>query len=304
MRISSRDEPSIRVLTRNHFFERRNKLVSQSVIQFVTLMSKRSGDYSGRPAKRVMRRAPAGTYQTYARATRGLPYARSKATPPETKYFDTAFTGTVAAGADWTGTEIANEFYITSDGTTVGAYTASALIPSAIGAGYGQVNGSKYFLKKIRIKGQVVPTVRSDQADVIAATAVRIMLVQDMQPNGAQAQGEDIVTDLGTTFEAHYSFLAMAAGAGGRFRILKEKNFLMQPATAGTDGASTMSTSNTGAQFKLNYTWKTPVQVMLKANSSTPTTASLSNCNVFMIAHATAAISPVINGASRAYYCD
>lgn len=267
-------------------------------------MSKRSASYGGSSAKRVMRRAPAGTYKTYRQAT-ATPYNRpSKNLPAETKYFDTAFTGTVAAGADWTGTEIACENYIQSDGTTVGAYTSSALIPSAIGAGYGQVNGNKYFLKKLRIKGQVVPTVRSDQADVIAATGVRIILVQDMQPNGAQAQGEDIFTDMGTTFEAHYSFLAMAAGSGGRFRILKDKFYMMQPASAGTDGANTNSTANTGFIFKMNYNFNKPIQVQLKANSATPTTASLSNCNIFLLAHATAAISPVMNGCARAYYCD
>jgi len=235
---------------------------------------------------------------------RASTYAAPRSDLTETKYFDTTFTAAVATGADWASTEVPMTSFIGADGTTLTAYTDSCLIPSGVGTGYGQVVGNKYYVKKLRIKGQVVPTVRSDQADVIAATGVRIILVQDMQPNGAQAQGEDIFTDMGTTFEAHYSFLAMAAGSGGRFRILKDKFYMMQPASAGTDGANTNSTANTGFIFKMNYNFNKPIQVQLKANSATPTTASLSNCNIFLIAHATAAISPVINGCARAYYCD
>lgn len=75
--------------------------------------------------------------------------------------------------------------YIQSDGTTLGAYTDSALIPSAVGAGYGQVVGSKYMLHKIRVRGQVFPAVNSDQADVPPMASVRVVLVQDLRPNGA-----------------------------------------------------------------------------------------------------------------------
>jgi len=159
-------------------------------------------------------------------------------------------------------------------------------------------------LKKLRIRGSVIPTVRSDQADVISPVSVRIILVEDTQPQGAQAQGETIFSDMGNQFQMHYSFLAMAAGSGGRFRVLKDKTYMCQPGIAGTDGASTMSVGSNGFEFKMNYNFKMPRQIMLKANSSTPTVASLSNCNIFLIAHATAAITPVINGAARAYYCD
>lgn len=240
----------------------------------------------------------------YPRPQAGITYNRTSGVPPETKYFDTVFSQTIASAQDWTGTEVPCVNYLQSDGTTVGAYTDSALIPSSIGAGYGQVNGSKYLLKKLRLKGSVIPTVRSDQADVISPVGVRIILVQDMQPQGAQAQGETIFSDMGNQFQMHYSFLAMAAGAGGRFRILKDKLFMCQPGQAGADGAATNSVSSNGFNFKFNVNFNKPIQVMLKANSATPTVASLSNCNIFLIAHATAAITPVINGAARAYYCD
>jgi len=223
--------------------------------------------------------------------------------PTETKYFDTSFGQTLSVAADWTGSEVPCVQYIQSDGTTVGSYTDSALIPSAIGAGYGQVNGNKYYLKRLRLKGMVTASVSPDTADVPAPASIRLLLVQDLQPQGAQAQGESILTDMGTAAQAHFSFMAMAAGSGGRFRVLKDKVYMSQPAVAGTDGASTLSTVRTGFNFKFQVNWKKPLQVQLKANSSTPTVASLSNCNLFLIAHSTVG-GATISGCARAYYQD
>jgi len=220
----------------------------------------------------------------------------------ETKYFDVSFGASgVSAAADWTGSEVPCTNYIQSDGTTIGAYTDSALIPSAIGAGYGQVVGSKYHLKKIRVRGEVLGVVASDQADVKGPTTVRIVLVLDERPNGAQSQGEDVFPDMGTAAQNNFSFLAMGAGTGGKFRILKDEWITLNPQVAGTDGANTNSTCVGGATFSFAYKPKTPLNVCLKANSATPTVASLSSHNIFLLAHCGTA-SVLISGVSRAYY--
>jgi len=231
-------------------------------------------------------------------------FSRSRSVmPPETKYFDTAQSQTIATAADWTGSEVPSTTYINSDGTTVSAYTDSALIPSAIGAGYGQVNGNKYYLKNIRVRGAISPVVVSDSADVPAPAVARVVLVHDTQPNGAQAQGEEVFTDMGTAAACNYSFLAMGAGAGGRFRILKDMWVELKPAAAGTDGANTNSVVRAGATFSMSYSPKKPIQVVLKANSATPTVASLSNNNFFLLAHADVGAA-TINAVTRAYYQD
>lgn len=271
------------------------------------------------PRKQVMTRKPAGTYQSYkaarkasafsgtglgARPARDYNPARA-VMPTETKYFDTSFQQTVSAAADWTGSEVPCTNYIQSDGTTVGAYTDSALIPSAIGAGYGQINGNKYYLKKLRVKGEVVPTLQSDGADVLVASTCRVILVEDTQPQGAQAQGESVLTDMGSAAQCQYSFMAMAAGSGGRFRILKDKIYQMNTAAAATDGASTNSCIRNGFTFKMNINFGKPRQVVLKANSATPTVASLSNSNYFLLAHASVGTAPpTILGCARAYFQD
>jgi len=225
--------------------------------------------------------------------------------PTETKYFDISFQQTLATAADWTGTEVPCTNYIQSDGTTVGNYTDSALIPSAIGAGYGQINGNKYYLKKLRVRGNIICSPGADQADVSIPQTIRLCLIEDTQPQGAQAQGENVFTDMGGAAQCNFSFLAMAAGSGGRFRIVKDKFIILQPAVAGTDAANTNSVNNTGTLFKFNVNFAKPRLVQLKANSAVPTVASLSNLNYFLLAHSSLATpAAIVTGCARAYFKD
>jgi len=266
---------------------------------------KKKATWSAGGSARKKQKISNATMQMAVRSALGPMYNRGSAVPVETKYFDTSFTAAVAFGANWEGTEVPMEQYIKSDGTTLDPYTDSAIIPSAIGAGYGQVQGSKYFLKKVRVKGELLCGAIADQGDMVGSRTVRVVLVHDTQPNGAQAQGENVFTDMGSAGQCNYSFLAMAAGGGGRFRILADKVILLQPATAGTDGTNTNSLGFNGSKFKFDYTPKQPIGVMLKANSATPTVASLSNTNIFMLAHASGQNPGItILGAARAYYCD
>lgn len=254
---------------------------------------KRARSDGAAPAKKRRRVAP-------------KPSRRAASTfPVETKYFDTSFTQSIANGADWTGTEVACSNYIQSDGTTVGAYTDSALLPSAVGSGYGQVVGTKYALKALRVRGSLTSNIAADQADVPVPASVTIALVQDTQPNGAQAQGEEVYTDMGAATQVNFSFQAMGAGAGGRFKILKRKTFILQPQLAGTDGTNTNSVVLGGTQFNFEHQWRKPLVTCIKGNSATPTTASLSDNNIFMLAHCSSQSNAVImNGCARAYYLD
>jgi len=234
----------------------------------------------------------------------GVLHLYTNAASDETKYFDTSFSQVISAAADWTGSEVPCTNYIQSDGTTVGAYTDSALIPSAIGAGYGQIVGSKYLLKKLRVRGVVRSIIASDAADVPPATTVRVVLVQDLRANGAQAQGEEIFTDMGSAFQDNFSFLAMGAGNAGKFKILADEWCTLQPAIAGTDGTNTNSVAREAKTFSFIFKPKKPIQVLLKANSSTPTVASLSNTNIFLLAHhdTNSGGTVAIDGCARCYY--
>lgn len=232
-------------------------------------------------------------------------YSRALANP-ETKYFDCGFNaGISTAGTTWADTEVPMDNYITSAGA-VGAYTDSCLIPSATGSGYGQVIGNAYKIKKIRVRGQCTIATLPDQPDVNQAAGVRILLVRDTQPNGAQAQGETIMQDMGALQENTFTFKAVTDTAS-RFKILKDKFIVLDVAAVGTDGASTMSVGFKGRQFKFTYQPRKPIQVRIKSNNATPTIAGQINENIFMLAYAYTGASTatlVMTGCSRCYYCE
>ena len=104
---------------------------------------------------------------------------------PETKYFDVAIDADVTtAGTTWADTEVPCDFYVNSSGAPA-AYTDSALIPTAQGSGYGQVDGLKYRIKKIRVRGALSTANLTAQATVSSGTITRLLLVMDTAPNGA-----------------------------------------------------------------------------------------------------------------------
>lgn len=229
----------------------------------------------------------------------------ARPTGPETKYFDVSFNGVVANSADWTGTEVVCTNYVQSDGSTVGAYTDSALIPSANGTGYGMFQNNKYYLKQIRVRGVVRAAAVPDSADVHPASIVRLVLIKDNQPGGNQAQGEDVFADMGVSQQCNFSFLKMSTATAGRFQILADEWVTLQPAIAGTDGANTVSQVHQSHTFSFKHKFLKPIQVLAKSNSTTPTTASLANCNIFLLAHCDNAYGETsISGCSRAYFTD
>lgn len=226
-----------------------------------------------------------------------------RALPPETKYFDVSCDAVVIGTADsWAGTEVAMENFIQNDGTTVGAYTDSALIPSAVGTGYGEIIGTRYRLKQIRVRGVIRPDLASDQADVPLGAVTRLVLVMDTNCNATQAQGENIFTDFATDIANVNSFLNMGSTAG-KFRILKDIRFVHNSTAHFNDAAATGSICQDAQLFSFSWRPKTPLVVTLAASSSTPNTAQLQSHNIFLLALHSSSISSTISLCSRAYYC-
>ncbi len=276
-----------------------------------------------RPAQRKSKATPKGEAQFWqavssataraeqqARARQGLTSTgRATVSFDETKYFDCGINTAVTwSGASWADSEVPCDNFVNSSGTAA-AYTDSALVPSAVGSGYGQVNGNRYKLKKIRVRGNLSTAVRVDQADVQAPLMTRLLLVMDMQPNGAQAQGEDIIQDMGAGGENLFSFKRVAS-TSGRFRILKDHFVILQPGYTATDHATNSSTNSNvlySENFSFQYQPKTPILCNIKSGNATPTVAGLVNCNIFMLLASntsTSAVACTIVGSSRAYYVD
>jgi len=222
----------------------------------------------------------------------------------ETKYFDTYFTQTVDTAADWGSCGVSCSSYMNADGSTVSAYTDQALIPSATGSGNGQVVGSKYIIKKLKVRGEVLSQVSSDSADALPATTVRLMLVQDTQPNGGQALISTMLTDWGTAGQNQFSYQAISSGGGGRFKILYDKIFHLSPAMMGTDGTNTNTQIQNSRIFQITKSWKKGLKTVIKNGASTPAVAQLSDNNIFLVAHSSGLAPCIIRGNARCCYVD
>lgn len=273
-------------------------------------MTKRSGDYvySTRQKKRwfVHGKQPTfGQVLAMTSAPGGGRYQQRRNLAPETKYFDTAAEAvTLSDSTDWTGTEIAMSQRINENGTTITAYTSSSLNPSAIGSGFGQIIGQKYVIKKIRVRGSMRPVAQPDLADPQAASVVRLLLVQDTNPDGAQAQGEQVMTDFGNLPNVH-SFLNTGSTLN-KFKILADRRFILNPSVTATDGSNTGSSMIDGKVWSMSHTFKKPLIVTLKGpTTATPQTSQLQSCNIFLLAMCNGPASSMkMQVVSRCYFCE
>jgi len=227
----------------------------------------------------------------------------------ETKYFDCQFDGSVSSTANWTNTVIPMAQYMAADGVTPSAYTGAALIPSAVGAGYGQVVGNKYYIKKLKIRGKFICPPNAPGSDKGRTAMLRWLVVLDTQANGAQAQGDAFMTDWGTTAEMIDSFMSISSGSGGRFQILADQRFEFNPTSMYYDSALNQFGATFGGKlFEFEKRWKDGLEVVIKGGGATPSITALSSTNIFMVATSyndtAGAQALLVRGMSRCSYCD
>lgn len=267
----------------------------------------------GDPVERMMKgvdRAVA-RYGASAVAKYYSPSPRS-AFRPETKYFDTYFSADVNNAADWGSAVIPCTSYMNADGSTVSAYTGAALIPSAIGNGYGQVVGNKYVLKKLKVRGSIFIAHSAAATVATDPIQVRLLLIQDTQPNGAQLDLSSVFTDWGAANALINSYMSISNGTGGRVRILGDKFLTLTPSAAVNNaGATTVSCAYDTKFWKFSKSWKKGLKVVIKSGAATPAVASLSDCNIFLAAQEystgnTASLIGLVKltGVARAAYMD
>ena len=227
---------------------------------------------------------------------------------PELKYFDCSFAKACSDSTDWSDNIMPMANYMSSDGSTVSVYTGGAIIPSAVGNGYGQVVGNKYVIRKLKVRGVMQPEAMSAQTVSPAGSfQVRLMLVQDTQPNGAQIQASAFMTDWGSSEHVCSGYMSISSGAGGRIRILADKYVVLEPAVA-TNNTTTGSVSGSwnSKTFTMSKTWKKGLPVVIKSGGSTPAVAQLSDMNIFLV-YAVRSVNSVnvrIIGCTRCSYYD
>jgi len=206
-------------------------------------MPKQKRRSAGPKNKRPKKRARTG-YSTVPR-TRGV-YAKG-----EMKYFDAGIALTaIPSVAAWTGTEF-------------DPVTLNTLCVPTVGAAINQRIGREVKVMKIKIRGHIVCASQSGQAVQDNPTQIRLALVQDMQTNATQAQGEQVFTPTSLTDTAPLTFQNI--DNFGRFKVLKDKSILIQNPNS-TFGA-TVSQCGLITQFKMNVNFRVPVSVRFNATN-------------------------------------
>lgn len=173
----------------------------------------------------------------------------------ESKYYDAWLSNTVIVNTatSWAGTEVdpspRNTLFVPTEGSDINNRI-----------------GRKVSLYKLAVNGIITPTGVSDAADVDSSGAIRVILFQDMQTNGVQAQGEELM-QVSTSAELGVSAFQNPANFG-RFRVLKDLILRPRLVTAVTDGTNTSSQNTSQIVFKMVVKFKKPVVVKFNATNA------------------------------------
>lgn len=172
---------------------------------------------------------------------------------PEMKYFDSLLAAsTITASSGWTACEY-------------DPATLNTLFVPIQGTGINNRVGRKVTVHKIRIQGQLTLAAQADQTAGEPAALVRLILVQDMQSNGTQAQGEELMDgSTGSTGAAVSAFQSLANF--GRFRVLRDMRMTLQNPNASYDGTN-VEQNGLVRPFKISISFKKPITVHFNATN-------------------------------------
>lgn len=187
----------------------------------------------------------------------------------ESKYF-TSFSNTanpglaVVSAANWTGTE-------------VDPPTALTLFTPVQGLDTFNRVGKKVLVTKLRISGSLnnVSTTAADSSEI------RLILFQDNQTDGAQAQGEDLMSPSTNTNEVPFTFQNI--NNFDRFKVLKSVVIKFDNPNA--------TTSVQKKNFHWNIKFQKPIEVRFNATNG-GTIADIVNHSWHLLANAANTGSP------------
>ena len=261
-------------------------------------MSTRRG-YKLNPYRNGYRRK--GYYRKGYRA-RKFGYARMRNLPIEMKYYDTSVNDAVTTTlGSWTNSNV-NCVYEVDEAGVASSYTSTTLIPTRQGSGYGSVNGNTYKLFKMRCRGQISPSVLSDQDDINQSQVTRVALVLDKCPNGTQVTGPYVFQDSGANPTNSFDFQNVYSSKG-RFKILGDQTNVHHIEAAMTDATNKSSQQPGLVMFDFKYVFKKPYKVNIKPGASASSVNQTINCNIFLLLQ-TSNKAVTISCANRAYYKD
>lgn len=207
---------------------------------------------------------------------------------PEIKYFDTGFSGLLAAVTTvWPA--------ITTDPATF----LTLCVPS-LGNDINNRIGRKIGVKKIKLRGDIdIPAVTTTGGDSSNAVTFRYILVVDTQTNGAQMSGATLMSggaNAGITINSFQNLIAL-----GRFKVLKDKRIsLMDPNFQATNG----DTNGIHRLIKVNHTFKKPLIINFNSTNGGTIADIVDNSLHFIVQADDITRAPLLQYACRVSYMD
>lgn len=269
-----------------------------------------------------MKRSAPGTYPTYAQASKRQNTRKVKAgsknflpkgsvartrggqVNTEMKYVDSNFGPTTiqAITTTWATTNVDPATTIDLGGAAI--VNPQNLCSPQTGASLNNRIGRQIEIRKIKIHGHIYCAPQTLQADADPGTKVRVVLVQDMQTNGAQMAGTDLFGP--PTANGSLSLNAFQDPKNfGRFRVLKDKMFQISDLNlANNAAASTVIQTSKLINFKMNVNFKQPIRVRFNALTTGTVSDIVDNSFHLIAANLNGSFVPQLVYYSRVCYKD
>lgn len=248
--------------------------------------------YKGRQTQRSgnTKRRRTGTYQ-FQGTRYVVPRTMGPFAASESKYFD-SFRQQVAVAepSSWAGTEI-------------DPATLNTLFCPTEGSDIDNRVGRKVQVYKLAIRGIINTPTISDFPDIELAPSFRIIIFQDKQTNGVQAQGEELMETAAASTDVVITGFQNRANFG-RFKVLKDLVLRPRIITSMTDGTATSSQGVSAIHFKVTVKFKKPVVVKFNATNG-GTVGDIVDNSFHMIAVSTStSFASQLSYTCRGYYKD
>lgn len=239
--------------------------------------------------------------------------ARAKSVVPEMKYMDSNLAGSVITqlGNSWTGTR-------QDPATTVNLGSAAVATPLCLcapipGSALNNRIGRQIDVRKIKINGFLNVQPNEGETLLDPNTKIRILLVQDMQTNGTQMDGVDLLGPATSNGSEQINCFQDPKNFG-RFRVLKDKVYQISDLNMGVysitnavpPNPNTLAFAQEGKiiNFKMNVNFKVPVRVRFNAGTAGTVADIVDNSFHVIAGQVNATSNCAINYWSRVCYKD
>lgn len=225
-------------------------------------------------------------YKKYMKKNYGN-YSHTIVGHPETKYFDTGFSGNLAAVTTTWAASLATD-----------PATFNTLCVPSLGNDINNRIGRRIGIKKIKIRGDIELPATAGTIVQQPAIKCRAILVIDTQTNGAQMTGSNLMSggaNAGICINSYQNLISL-----GRFKVLKDKLFDL------SDPNFTSGLQNGIHKFfKINHVFTKPLTVNFNATNGGTIADIVDNSIHFLVqCDNTTVGTPNLQYAARVSYVD